>query len=98
MSTVKICISTTVEGNSAMSESDIYARIKSLVDTEHELRSRTEAGEIDPSEERAQLDQLEKALDQCWDLLRQRRAKRDAGLSPDDAEAQPVNQVENYLQ
>ncbi|MBY6538280.1 DUF2630 family protein [Rhodococcus sp. BP-349] len=81
-----------------MSETDIYAKIKDLVDTEHALRSRTEAGELDPGEERAQLDQLEKALDQCWDLLRQRRAKKDAGLSPDDAEAQPVSQVEGYLQ
>jgi hypothetical protein len=86
------------EVSAFMSETDIYAKIKDLVDTEHELRSRTEAGELDPSEERAQLDQLEKALDQCWDLLRQRRAKKDAGLSPDDAEAQSVSQVENYLQ
>ena len=86
------------EVSAFMSETDIYAKIKDLVDTEHELRSRTEAGELDPSEERAQLDQLEKALDQCWDLLRQRRAKKDAGLSPDDAEAQSVAQVENYLQ
>ena len=79
-------------------ENDIFARIKQLVDTEHELRAKTEAGEIDPATERRRLDELEATLDQCWDLLRQRRARSDAGRSPDDASVNPKSQVEGYLQ
>lgn len=81
-----------------MSEHDIYSRIEQLVATEHKLRSQSEAGEIDRSDENAQLASIEHALDQCWDLLRQRRARRDAGENPDDAEANSVEQVEHYLQ
>lgn len=81
-----------------MAEQDLHARITELIDTEHRLRARTESGEIDPAEERAELQRIEESLDQCWDLLRRRRARRDAGLAPEDAEAQPVTQVENYLQ
>lgn len=81
-----------------MSEHDIYSKIEQLVATEHKLRSQTEAGEIDPADEKAQLASIEHALDQCWDLLRQRRARLDAGQNPDDARANPVEQVEHYLQ
>jgi hypothetical protein len=41
---------------------------------------------------------LEVSLDQCWDLLRQRRARRNAGLNPDDAQARPESIVEHYQQ
>ncbi|NIL76637.1 DUF2630 family protein [Rhodococcus sp. B10] len=81
-----------------MSEHDIYSKIEQLVATEHKLRSQTEAGEIDPSDETAQLASIERALDQCWDLLRQRRARLDAGQNPDDAQVNSVEQVEHYLQ
>jgi hypothetical protein len=81
-----------------MTERDIFEKIQTLVDREHELRERTVAGEIDSAEERAQLRSLEEALDQCWDLLRQRRARRNAGENPDEAEARPVQEVEGYLQ
>jgi hypothetical protein len=81
-----------------MSEHDIYSKIEQLVATEHKLRSQTEAGDIDPSDEKAQLASIERALDQCWDLLRQRRARLDAGQNPDDAEVNSVEQVEHYLQ
>lgn len=81
-----------------MSEHDIYSKIEQLVATEHKLRSQTEAGEIDPTDEKAQLASIEHALDQCWDLLRQRRARQDAGQNPDDAQANTVEQVEHYLQ
>ncbi|MBY6413136.1 DUF2630 family protein [Rhodococcus sp. BP-252] len=81
-----------------MSEHDIYSKIEQLVATEHKLRSQTEAGEIDPSDEKAQLASIERALDQCWDLLRQRRARLDAGQNPDDAQVNSVEQVEHYLQ
>ncbi|MGU3432138.1 DUF2630 family protein [Actinomycetes bacterium M1A6_2h] len=81
-----------------MSEKDIHARIKDLIDQEHELRSKTEAGDLDPAEGKAQLTALEESLDQAWDLLRRRRARIDGGLSPDDAETASVKQVEGYLQ
>ncbi|MBJ8340582.1 MULTISPECIES: DUF2630 family protein [Antrihabitans] len=81
-----------------MSEQDILARIKDLVAAEHDLRSQTAAGKLDPETEHKQLAQLETLLDQCWDLLRQRRARIDAGQSPDDATVQSVVQVEGYLQ
>jgi hypothetical protein len=81
-----------------MTERDILEQIHSLVEREHELRQRSVAGEIDSAEEHAQLRTLEEALDQAWDLLRQRRARRGAGENPDDAQARPAQQVEGYLQ
>jgi hypothetical protein len=44
------------------------------------------------------LDALKVSLDQCWDLLRQRRALREAGLDPDAAAARPIDVVEHYEQ
>ncbi|MGH8773833.1 MAG: DUF2630 family protein [Jiangellaceae bacterium] len=76
----------------------ILDQIQALVDQEHELRSRVQAGELAPGEEQEGLRQLEVALDQCWDLLRQRRARWDAGQDPDEAEVRPVNEVEGYQQ
>lgn len=81
-----------------MSEQDILARIKTLVDREHELRTQSTQGEIDPEAERRQLAELEVALDQCWDLLRQRRARLDQGRNPEEAQAASARQVEGYLQ
>ncbi|WP_336084359.1 DUF2630 family protein [Nocardia sp. SSK8] len=81
-----------------MTEQDILARIKQLVDDEHELRAKASAGAIDPVAERQQLAQLEVMLDQAWDLLRQRRARVDAAESPEDTEMRPAREVEGYLQ
>ncbi|MEV6767601.1 DUF2630 family protein [Nocardia sp. NPDC051030] len=81
-----------------MSEQDIHARIKDLVDREHELRSKATNGGIDPGEERRQLAELEVQLDQAWDLLRQRRARLDQGRNPDEAQPNSARQVEGYLQ
>ncbi|MFI1912115.1 DUF2630 family protein [Nocardia sp. NPDC020380] len=81
-----------------MSEQDILGRIKDLVDREHELRSQATKGEVDPETERRQLAELEVMLDQCWDLLRQRRARIDQGRNPEEAEASSARQVEGYLQ
>ncbi|MEV7606888.1 DUF2630 family protein [Paenarthrobacter sp. NPDC089322] len=78
-----------------MDNQDILERIQSLVDEEHRLR---DASEDDGDDNRARLAQLEAQLDQCWDLLRQRRAKKDAGENPDDAEARPISEVEGYRQ
>ncbi|MPQ97996.1 DUF2630 family protein [Modestobacter sp. I12A-02628] len=78
-----------------MDDKDILSRIHALVDEEHQLRE-TSAEHGD--EQRARVAQLEQDLDQCWDLLRQRRAKRQYGEDPDEATARPEPQVESYLQ
>ena len=77
-----------------MDEKDILSRIHALVDEEHQLRD----GGEHTDEQRARLADLEAHLDQCWDLLRQRRAKREFGEDPDEATPRPEPQVENYLQ
>ncbi len=81
-----------------MTEHDILGTVRSLVDQEHQLRAKRTAGEISSTEEQAQLQSLEVALDQCWDLLRQRRAKSEFGADPEDAAVRPPGTVENYLQ
>ena len=80
-----------------MDEQSIFSQIQSLVTREHELREQTEQGELAPEQERAQLRRLEEELDQCWDLLRQRRARRNAGQNPDEAAVRPVSEVEGYI-
>ncbi len=77
-----------------MDEQEILNRINALVEEEHQLREGTEHTE----EQRARIDALEAHLDQCWDLLRQWRAKRQYDENPDEAEARPEQQVEGYLQ
>jgi hypothetical protein len=77
-----------------MDESDILSRIHSLVEEEHKLREGTDHTE----DERARMNKLEADLDQCWDLLRQRRAKRQYDEDPDEASTRPESTVENYLQ
>ena len=77
-----------------MDEQEILSRINALVDEEHKLREGTEHTE----EQRARINALEAHLDQCWDLLRQRRAKRQYDENPDEAQARPEPQVEGYLQ
>ncbi|RFU22343.1 DUF2630 family protein [Geodermatophilus marinus] len=77
-----------------MEEKDLIARIHALVDEEHRLREGTEHTD----EQRARIDELEVQLDQCWDLLRQRRARRQYGEDPEEAHARPADQVEGYLQ
>jgi hypothetical protein len=79
-------------------DADILTKIRALVDEEHDLRTRSEAGAIDPDDEQRRLTSLEESLDQCWDLLRQRRARRDAGQNPDAAHSRDVREVEGYLQ
>jgi hypothetical protein len=81
-----------------MDEKQILDRVNELVHEEHTLRDRYAAGQLDAEEEQLRLRQLEESLDQCWDLLRQRRARQAAGENPDEAQPRPVSQVENYLQ
>lgn len=80
-----------------MADDEIQTRISELVRREHELRTRATRGELDRDDEHAALEQLERTLDQCWDLLRQRRARRSAGQDPDGASVRPAEQVQNYL-
>jgi len=84
-----------------MSDESIAARIERLVDEEHELRNReqVDAADDDALEtDRERLSSVEVELDRCWDLLRQRRALREAGADPDDAEARDAGTVEGYQQ
>jgi hypothetical protein len=73
-------------------DDDILKRIDELVNEEHRLQNTPD--ETDPERLRA----LEVMLDQCWDLLRQRRARRDAGLDPSEAKVRDANVVEGYQQ
>ena len=77
-----------------MEDEEIRGKIEALVEEEHRLRDSGEHSD----EQRARLRQIEEDRDQLWDLLRQRDAKRQYGQNPDEAEARPEPQVENYLQ
>ncbi|HEY7144099.1 MAG TPA: DUF2630 family protein [Streptosporangiaceae bacterium] len=81
-----------------MDDKQILGHIDELIKTEHELRTKLAAGELTSGEEQARLKVAEAALDQCWDLLRQRRARREYGADPDQAAARPVSEVEGYVQ
>lgn len=84
-----------------MSDESIAARIERLVAEEHDLRSREQADSADVEaleDERKRLDAVEVELDRCWDLLRQRRALRDAGSDPEQAKTRDADTVERYLQ
>ena len=81
-----------------MNDKEIMAQIGELIETEHKLRQQLAAGELSSAAEREQLRSTEDALDQCWDLLRQRRARREFGENPDEAMVRPVSEVEGYQQ
>jgi hypothetical protein len=74
-----------------------FERIHALVAEEKELRANVQHGDISQSEERERLRVVETELDQCWDLLRQRRALRETGGDPKDAQVRPAGEVEGYL-
>ena len=77
-------------------DDDIIAQIDGLIAEEHELRARA-VEELSPDDQE-RIDELEVRLDQCWDLLRQRRAREEFGQDPDDASARPTDTVEGYWQ
>jgi len=79
-----------------MDDHEVLGRIRELVEQEHRLE--TGKGDGLGPEEQAELKEVEVALDQCWDLLRQRRARRQAGLDPDEAEVRAGETVEGYRQ
>ena len=79
-----------------MEDQDILDRINELAGEEHSLWQKEGKGEID-EEERERLRKLEVTLDQCWDLLHQRRARRSAGEDPNQARVRDPSTVEGYL-
>jgi uncharacterized protein DUF2630 len=80
-----------------MDDAEIHGTIERLVAEEHRLWERESAGSSNDSDTQ-RLRQLTISLDQCWDLLRQRRALREAGRDPDDAQLRPPEVVERYQQ
>ncbi len=81
-----------------MDDTELLQRIESLVNEEHHLTQRGEEEGGLNSDEHARMQALEVSLDQCWDLLRQRRARRSAGLNPDEAIVRDESIVENFKQ
>jgi hypothetical protein len=81
-----------------MDDKEILGHIDELIKTEHELRAKLAAGQLTSDQEHAALRSAEEALDQCWDLLRQRRALRAVGADPAMAEPRQSAEVEGYLQ
>ena len=81
-----------------MDEGDILHRINELVAEEHQLERSHASEEGMSDEDMNRLHAVEVALDQCWDLLRQRRARRAAGQDPDVAITRPEDVVEHYDQ
>ncbi|MFJ2031055.1 DUF2630 family protein [Streptosporangium sp. NPDC087985] len=81
-----------------MKDNDILTHIHELITEEHGLRQRLASGGISSHEENNRISQLEEALDQAWDLLRQRRARREFGEDPESAGPRPIEEVEDYSQ
>jgi Protein of unknown function (DUF2630) len=81
-----------------MADDDVLSRIQELSDEEHTLYERHRAGEPLSEEEHRRLEELQVRLDQCWDLLRQRRARREFGQEPSEAHVRDESTVEGYRQ
>jgi Protein of unknown function (DUF2630) len=80
-----------------MDDKEILHHITELVNEEHELMNLAEGTGLD-DEQQSRVKALEISLDQCWDLLRQRRARRNAGLNPDEAKVRDEVIVEHFQQ
>jgi hypothetical protein len=79
-----------------MDDKDVIDSINQLAHEEHQLFEKESHGELSEGE-RDRLKRLQVSLDQCWDLLHQRRARRNAGLDPDEAKVRDANTVEGYI-
>lgn len=75
---------------------DILDSIGELVETERQLRAHLADGTADEATAREELAAVEVKLDQCWDLLRQRRARAEFGEDPGTARVRPAAEVEGY--
>ncbi len=80
-----------------MNDKEVLDQIQRLVDEEHKLLEKGEDPGLE-EEDRGRLRQLEVSLDQCWDLLRQRRARREFGQDPDEARVRDASTVERFQQ
>ena len=80
-----------------MDDSEILQSITKLVNEEHQLMKQELEGTLEETKQ-ARMREIEIQLDQCWDLLRQRRARREFGLNPDEATLRDPNIVEHYQQ
>jgi hypothetical protein len=80
-----------------MDDSELLHTIEKLVNEEHELMQQAGAGQMDDTKH-ARMHDIEVRLDQCWDLLRQRRARREFGLNPEEATVRDPGIVEHYQQ
>ena len=81
-----------------MDDAGLLEQINALVHEEHTLREQAQAGTIAGDEEHARLRDIEVQLDRCWDLLRQRRARREFGEDPSGAQVRSAGEVEGYRQ
>jgi hypothetical protein len=79
-----------------MEDKDVIHHINELAREEHELFERDSHGKATNADQQ-RLRKLETTLDQCWDLLRQRRAKREFGLDPDEAQLRDAKTVKGYI-
>jgi len=79
-----------------MADEDIITSINDLAHEEHQLFEKESEG-MASGKERDRLKEIQVQLDQCWDLLHQRRARRSAGLDPDQAAVRPETSVEGYV-
>jgi hypothetical protein len=79
-----------------MEDQNVIDRINELAHEEHALFEKESVGKATQAE-RERLKWLEVSLDQCWDLLHQRRARRNAGLDPDEAQVRDARTVEGYI-
>jgi Protein of unknown function (DUF2630) len=81
-----------------MADDEVLANIQQLADEEHELYERHRGGTPLTDDEHRRMNELQVRLDQCWDLLRQRRARREVGDDPSAAHARDESTVEGYQQ
>lgn len=81
-----------------MNNTEILHHINELVNEEHQLTKLSEESGGLTEEQHARMKALEVNLDQCWDLLRQRRARREFGLNPEEAKVRDAAIVEHYQQ
>jgi Protein of unknown function (DUF2630) len=79
-----------------MEDENVISRIEQLAHEEHELFEKEAQGDVSTAD-RERLKGLQVQLDQCYDLLRQRRARRAAGLDPNEANVRDETTVEGYL-
>jgi hypothetical protein len=80
-----------------MDDGTLQDQIEALVSEEHRLLEAHSSGEGLSPEEHRRMEEIRVGLDRCWDLLRQRRARRAAGLDPDEASVRDADTVEHYL-